>query len=94
VEVKEAVQKAKVELLELFADEAMASTVRLEEVVLSDSSDWMITLSYLRSHTLDAGSGGLAAVAASLAAPRRVYKIVQMRKSTGEIVSIKMRSND
>jgi len=94
VEVKQAVQKAKVELLELFAEEAMASTVRLEEVALSDSNSWMVTLSYLRNPTFDAVSGGLAAVAASFAQSKRVYKIVQIDKSTGEVASIKIRSND
>lgn len=94
MQVNEAVEKAKQALKEVFAEEN-PSMIRLEEVVLSSSQSWLITLSYFRSLTdASAESSGLTAFVAAVNQAKRVYKIIEVKKSTGEVISIKMRVNE
>lgn len=91
VEVKDAVQIAKDTLEVVFGAEQPYST-RLEEVVLNNQSDWVITLSYLRSYPSHEDVSTLSIIGAALS-NKRVYKVVTVSKGTGEVKSIKMRED-
>lgn len=92
IEVKEAVQIAKDTLHTVFSSEEPYS-IRLEEVVLDNYSDWIITLSYLRNAVSPEDTSPLAILGASLSS-KRSYKVVKVSKSNGEVKSIKMREDD
>jgi hypothetical protein len=87
MDVREAVNKAKTELQHIFADEK-TENLGLEEVEYDDQSKvWAITLGFSRRWP-DPG-GPLAAFAPRLG-PRE-YKVVRLRDTTGETISIKNR---
>ena len=89
--VQEAVANAKTALVDLFASEDPRG-IRLEEVVLDDSSNWKITLSYARQAGLENGDNMLASVINSMNV-KRAYKVVTIDKSTGEVKAIKIRDD-
>lgn len=91
IEVKEAVQIAKDALGVVFESEQPHS-IRLEEVVLNDSSDWVITLSYFRTSASLEDASPMAVIGAALS-HKRVYKVLTVSKSGGEVKSIKMRED-
>lgn len=88
MDIKEAVQVAKQALLDVF-DDIDKPTFRLEEVVLNDSSDWKITLSYQRLTKVGADQNGFTLLAAAMN-KSRTYKVVIVGKHTGEVKAIKM----
>ncbi|WP_180176691.1 MULTISPECIES: hypothetical protein [unclassified Acinetobacter] len=95
MDIQEAIEVAKAELLRIFAAEKPKS-IRLEEVELDDSRDWVITLSYL--HQADPSNDvsstlGLMAIAAALNSNTRSYKKVIINKNTGQVESIKIHKN-
>lgn len=92
IEVKEAVQIAK-DNLELVFESENPRAVRLEEVILDDNSNWIITLSYVASSTLLEEATPLSILGSALN-NKRVFKIVKISKKDGSIKSIKMREND
>lgn len=85
---KEVIELAKREVAETFGKSPTA--VRLEEIDLSDSSYWNITVSFVQQANQETDAmGGLYAVAAALNANGRTYKVVKIRRANAEIVSIK-----
>lgn len=71
-----------------------ASLIRLEEVDMEDSSVFKITMSFTqKGNTETDNANGLMAIAAAMNANSRTYKIVKIRKSNGEVLSVKNVSN-
>lgn len=91
IDVKQAVQIAK-ETLETIFETEEPSNIRLEEVVLDNNSDWVITLSYLRKVGTYDDMNPFATITANLS-NRRTFKVVKVSKSGGEVKSIKIREN-
>ena len=86
--VKEAVIRAKTYVSELFEEESPRN-LGLEEVGLDRSTnEWIVTVGF--SRPWDEPKGALAALANS-PITRRVYKVVRISDSTGEIISVKNR---
>ncbi|MDH2651188.1 hypothetical protein [Acinetobacter baumannii] len=70
------------------------SSIRLEEVDMEDSSIFKITMSFIqKGNTETDNANGLLAIAAAMNANSRTYKIVKIRKSNGEVLSVKNVSN-
>jgi hypothetical protein len=70
------------------------SSIRLEEVDMEDSSVFKITMSFIqKGNTETDNANGLMAIAAAMNANSRTYKIVKIRKSNGEVLSVKNVSN-
>ncbi|OTU44205.1 hypothetical protein CAT37_09200 [Acinetobacter pittii] len=92
IDIKEAVQIAKDNLAIVFESEG-PNSIRLEEVVLDDYSNWIITLSYQRTKQISDDATPLALFGAALA-NKRFFKVVVVSKNNGEVKSIKMRSDD
>lgn len=92
IEVKDAVQIAKDTLNTVFDSEEPYS-IRLEEVVLDNRNDWVITLSYLRKAVSPDDASPLAFLGATLST-KRAFKVVKVSKRYGEVKSIKMREDD
>ncbi len=95
MELQEAIENAKNTLSTLFASDN-PKAIRLEEVILDDYTNWIITLSYLRQADPandSVSAAGLMAIAAALNTQSRVYKTVIINKSTGNIESIKIHKN-
>lgn len=88
---KEAIEIAKIELLNIFED-ASPNELRLEEIELQHSNKWVITLSYIQDRT-PTETVGLLAIAAAMNLHNRVFKVVTVNKSTGVVESIKIRNN-
>jgi hypothetical protein len=85
IDVKEAVQRAKQYLTELFSSE-QPQFLRLEEVELSeDESTWRITLSFFPG----TAPGSLAAALG--VQEKREYKTVAIRATDGQVQSVKIR---
>ena len=79
LDVKEAVQKAKEYISEVFADETIRG-VRLEEVALDEGTHiWQVTIGFHRMV-----DGFLPA----LAAEERAFKVVQIDDRSGRVVAI------
>lgn len=91
VDVKEAVEKAKSALESLFSSEG-AHSIRLEEVILDDNRNWVITLSYLRSVHIPEDNSPLS-VLGGVISGKRAYKVVTLDKETGDVKSIKIRDD-
>lgn len=88
MDVHDAITLAQSTLASLFNKEA--SLIRLEEVDMEDSSIFKITMSFTqRGNTETDNSNGLLAIAAAMNANSRTYKTVKIRKSNGEVLSIK-----
>ncbi|MFL9479681.1 hypothetical protein ACKEN4_10595 [Acinetobacter baumannii] len=92
IDIKTAVNIAKEHLALVFESEEPRS-IRLEEVVLDDYENWIITLSYTRNSLQGVEPSPLAILGASLS-NKRYFKVVTVSKSIGEVKSIKMRSDD
>lgn len=92
VEIKDAVQIAKDTLHVVFGSEEPYS-IRLEEVILDNYNDWVITLSYLRKGISPDETSAMAILGAALSS-KRAYKVVKVSKKDGEVKSIKMREDD
>lgn len=84
MDVKEAVQTAKQHIMDLFSDEGITK-VGLEEVAESQHlNHWQITIGF--SRTWDHG------FASAINGPPRHYKVVEINKDSGRVVSVKHRS--
>lgn len=92
IDIKTAVKIAKENLAVVFESEEPRS-IRLEEVVLDDYDNWIITLSYTRNSLQGTEPSALAILGASLS-NKRYYKVVTISKYNGEVKSIKLRSDD
>ncbi|MBU3817711.1 hypothetical protein [Acinetobacter baumannii] len=92
IDIKTAVNIAKENLAVVFESEEPRS-IRLEEVILDDYNNWIITLSYTRNNLQSAESTALAILGASLS-NKRYFKVVTISKDSGDVKSIKIRSDD
>jgi hypothetical protein len=90
MDVKEAVKRAKSYVAELFAEENLTS-LGLEEIEHDDASGaWNVTVGF--SRPWNTTRNALTALTGDPAV-RRVYRIVKMRDSDGEVLSVKRREN-
>lgn len=89
--VKEVVHKAIAYVSELFAQEEI-SNLGLEEIVFdSAASEWIVSVGFSRPWDYPKNSA-FAAIANVSSLPNRVYKVLRVRDSDGEILSIKNRT--
>lgn len=91
VNIKEAVEAAKEALGLVFASEG-AHSIRLEEVILDDYYNWVITLSYLRNVHIPEDNNPLS-ILGGVISGKRAYKVVTLDKETGDVKSIKIRDD-
>lgn len=87
---KEAIQIAKIGLLDMFEGED-PQDIRLEEIEQNNIGQWVVTLSYLQKPSARENSG-LMAIAAAINVSNRAYKLVTVN-TRGEVESIKIRKN-
>lgn len=88
--LKDAVDFATQAVLDLFGDQNITN-VMLEEVETANDEHWKVTIGFDRAADASNGTGhGLSAGLLSIAR-RRKYKVVQVRKTDGEVLSIKDR---
>lgn len=85
--VKDIVHKAVLHVADLFEGEGVTN-VGLEEVTFDEGADeWLVTVGFSRPwdypKPIIAGFGSIH--------PNRVYKILRIRNSTGEVLSVKNR---
>lgn len=86
MEAKEAINIAKSEVANLFADEQI-SNLGLEEIEFSDSDDaWNVTVGFSRPWHAPG-----AAVADLLGPGRRDYKVVKISDKNRKVISVKNR---
>ena len=83
MEVEEAVRTAKSHVLHLFSPEGI-DRVGLEEVKGSKNGTWQITIGFSRDW--DQG------ISSVLGGPHRIYKVISIDATTGEILSVEHRS--
>ena len=87
--VKEAVERAKVHIQDLFGDEGVHN-VGLEEVEFDDASKtWIVTIGF--SRPWDEPANSLVSIARQMALPSRSYKVVRIDDRTGEVQSVRNR---
>jgi hypothetical protein len=88
--LKEAVKIASEAVEDLFGAQGI-SNVMLEEVEATSDEFWKVTIGFDRP--ADAGNGATHGLSAGLLsmARRRKYKVVQVRKTDGEVLSVKDR---
>lgn len=85
--VSDAVQKAVSETKKLFESENL-SNLGLEEVAFDDSSEeWLVTIGF--SRPWDYQNTGTLASALAVQKPNRSFKIVRVRNSDGQVISVK-----
>jgi hypothetical protein len=89
IKIKEAVQIALDNVLELFGSQNI-SGVLLEEVARDDRHNFLITVGFERPMTSKAGRG-LGGTLAAIMATDRAYKVVCIAQDDGEIISVKDR---
>lgn len=83
---------AAAEFLEAIYGAEISRGAMLEEVELDDAGFWLITLSLpVRPARPADTSSGLFGPLAALASPRRDYKVFKVDRSSGEVVSMKIR---
>ena len=88
MEVKEAVKVAKDYVTDLLAEEGMTN-LGLEEIYFDDQSEiWDVTLGF--SRPWNSSRGALSAITGDTLA-RRAYRVVRVRNSDGQVLSIKKR---
>lgn len=86
--VKEIAQKAVLHVADLFESEGITN-IGLEEVTFDESADeWLVTVGF--SRPWDYPKPIIAGLGSSLH-PNRVYKILRIRSTTGEVLSVKNR---
>lgn len=94
MEAKEAVQRAKAYVIELFGADGIAD-LRLEEIEHEEGRGiWSVTLGFLRRRETAAADGspsGLMAALQSLQGQTRAYRVVRIRESDGMVLSVKTR---
>ncbi|MDC4504780.1 hypothetical protein NQ775_13135 [Acinetobacter baumannii] len=83
IDIKTAVNIAKENLAVVFESEEPRS-IRLEEVILDDYNNWIITLSYTRNNLQSAESTAVAILGASLS-KKRYFKVVTLSKDSGDV---------
>lgn len=89
MDVKEAVERAKVHIQDLFSSEGIYN-VGLEEVEFDDMSKrWSVTIGF--SRPWDEPANTLASIARHMSYPNRSYKIVQIDDMSGQVQSVKNR---
>lgn len=89
MDVKDAVQKAKLYIMEIFASEGVTN-LGLEEVEFDDQSkEWVVTIGF--SRPWDKSEGGLAALAYQITNPNRSYKVVRIDEGSAKVRSVKNR---
>jgi hypothetical protein len=86
MDVREAVAKAKAYIGDLYTSEPIRD-LGLEEVD-RDGSDWLITLGFVRDDRR--GLGQFSAALAEIA-NRRIYKVLHIDDSSGNVTSMKNR---
>ena len=86
MDVREAAKIAKAYVADLFADEGIAN-VGLEEIELGPTGIWKVTVGFSRPWD----HSGLAAITHGQKGLRRSYKVLQIRNSTGNVMSVKDR---
>lgn len=87
---KEAIQVAKIGLLDMFESED-PQDIRLEEIEQDNMGRWVVTLSYFQKPS-ERENLGLMAIAAAINVSNRAYKLVIVN-TEGDVESIKIRKN-
>lgn len=88
MDVKEAVKKAKTYVADLLADEGLMN-LGLEEIEHNDAGGvWYVTVGF--SRPWNNVKNALVALTGDVATPRS-YRVVALRDSDGEVVSVKRR---
>jgi uncharacterized protein YdeI (YjbR/CyaY-like superfamily) len=88
MDVKDAVKRAKSYVAELFAEEGLTN-LGLEEIEHDDQAGtWNVTLGF--SRPWNTARNALTALTGDAAA-RRTYRIVRVRDTDGEVLSVKRR---
>ena len=91
MDVKEAVKRAKTYVAELFSEEGLTN-LGLEEIEYDDQAGtWDVTLGF--SRPWNTTRSALTALTGEAAA-RRTYRVVKVRGSDGEVLSVKRRDRD
>lgn len=86
MDVKEAVQRAKECIAEVFGGEDIGG-LRLEEVVFADPSPrWKITISFMRPESLAGVAATLAAISGQQY--KRSLKVVEISDDSGRVLSV------
>ena len=90
--VKEAAQVAKATVASLFGDERI-SNILLEEVDFEELPEtWKITVGFFRQVEVDSQSVAGAILPRPLWQRQRSFKVVRIRDSDGQVLSVKHRS--
>ncbi len=89
IKIKEAVQMAVNNIIELFSVQDI-SNVLLEEVARDSNENYLITVGFERP-TINRGGAALGAGIAALMATQRAYKVVCIDKESGDALWIKDR---
>lgn len=90
MDVKQAVQVAKDYVLDLFAEDGVGG-LRLEEIERGADGVWDVTLGFARPLALVGPAGEFLGRMRGEPAGPRVYRIVRVRDSDGEVLSVKIR---
>jgi hypothetical protein len=89
MDVKEAVERAKTHIQDLFGSEKIYN-LGLEEVSYDDmTKKWSVTIGFSRPWEEPANT--LASITRHMTYPTRSYKVVEISDSSGEIRSVKNR---
>ena len=89
LKIKEAVQIAIDNVVELFSEQKLSS-VLLEEVARDSEGNFLITVGFERAAPKRAGNA-LAGGIGALLSTQRAYKVAFIDKETGELISVKDR---
>ena len=90
--VKEAAQVAKATVASLFEDQRI-SNILLEEVAFEELPEtWKITVGFFRQADVDSQSVARAILPPVLPLRQRSFKVVRIRDSDGQVLSVKHRS--
>ena len=87
MDAKEAIRRAKIYVADMFSDENIAN-IGLEEVRRDEGRNWLITIGFSRVPLSQLNTQALANFIGHVRDLPRVYKIVTMDDSDGELVSI------
>ena len=92
MDVKDAVKRAKAYVADLFAEEGVFD-LGLEEVEHQNGDVWSVTIGFNRqpalASTSDVATGGALARLLTRSNAGRIYRVVRVRESDGEILSVK-----
>ena len=89
MDVKEVVKLSKQYVSDLFRDENLTN-LGLEEIEYDDAGEiWYVTLGF--SRPWDRDITGLGALTGAMKQPFRAYRVVKIRNTDGEVLSVKLR---